>query len=1431
MYWRKKSFGIAATLLMVASLVTPSVSQATTKGNVHESLRDTVQLAEEKLNDRLLKQFKDDDTVTFLVKFRDKADAMEVASEAQASAQKQDLSPQKATFVQRSAVIAELKETATVSQQDVRAFVEAEKEKGTVKDFRSYHIVNGMAVTAPKTIAEKIATFSEVEKILPNEERQLHETVVEDVDVPESTIENVEWNIERVGAPDVWDMGIDGAGVVVASIDTGVQWDHPALKEKYRGYDTASGEVNHDFNFFDSTSAGREEAYDDQGHGTHVTGTMVGSEPNGANQVGVAPGAKWIAVKAFGPTGGATDQDLLNAAEWILAPTDSEGNARADLAPDIVNNSWGGGSGLDEWYRDVVINWRAAEIFPEFSAGNGSPSPGSISVPANYPESFATGATDVNDAIANFSLRGPSPYGELKPNISAPGVNIRSAVPGSRYEGGWNGTSMSGPAVSGVAALVKQANASLTVDDLEEVLTSTATPLTDNQYPEAPNHAYGHGLVNAYEAVTAVADGIGIVQGHVLEEGEDVEPPTYEHESPAETYAGMDLDLEISVADNIAITSVVLVYTDEEGNEQTESAERVSGNYQSGNYRATVPGEAVTGESFTYHWVVTDYGNNEVVSEDFTVAVSPGITIGYTQDFETNPTGWTSFGEQNSWAWGEPTSGPGAAASGDNVYATNLGGNYDNNMNATLVMPPIDLPEGNAYLQFKRWYDLENNYDYGHVFISTDRESWTQLARMNGTTSGWESAEVDLSDYSGQRVYIGFNLTSDFSIVRSGLYIDDVALVDTSRGPSTSLRGEDKNKRADVARHHLGITKATVDPDKIVPALDKEKDAPVDKGAHPFALPVGAQVSVVETGRSTNTNPANGSYSLSHAAGDYTLKAEAYGYEPAEQPVEIVDGETTEVNFMLQKMGQYAINGQVVDAETGDAIEGATVSVVEDANIAPRETGEDGTFNLTADEGVYTLSVVAPGYERQTVEVDLTENVDLTIELSPTETIPADEIGYDDGTPENARAFYESGNGWAVKMSLAEGKSSALVTDGLFRFWDTEWPVPGGTDFAVEVWDANGTNGLPGEKLAGPFEAEALRDGSWTTVDLSEHEIEVSGDFYMVYIQTAAHPNAPGLATDENGPLSERSYQYIDEEWSQTPEYEGNYMIRARVSYEDAGPLEAPVLTSPAEDVLTNDPALTVKGTTDPETTIKLENNGEAVDTVEADEEGLFEIPMTLSEGANELKAIAIVNGNAAATSDVITVTLDTEAPDLTIDSPQDGEKSNRETVVVEGTVSDANLDYVEVNGQRANVTDGNYSKRILVENGQNDITVVARDLAGNEATKHVTIDVQYDAPVIENLTPTEDKVLNAGETVKIEFDSEPGLSASFIIHLPLTNITSTNATALPMAETAPGKYVGYYTATSNVVADGAVIEVKAADSYGNESRQEATGKLFINVE
>lgn len=430
----------------------------------------------------------------------------------------------------------------------------------------------------------------------------------------------------------------------------------------------------------------------------------------------------------------------------------------------------------------MVQNWRAAEIFPEFSAGNTTLSnpggPGSIANPANYPESFATGATDINNRLASFSLQGPSPYpGDMKPDISAPGVNIRSSVPGSGYEGGWNGTSMAGPHISAVVALLKQANASLTVEQIEEIITTTATPLTDGTFPSSPNFGYGYGLVNAYLAVSSVATGLGKIKGQVAKDGVDEVAPTFEHTAPSEMYAGMDLPLSISVQDNVSISSVVLQYENQAGEWVSVAATQTSGTYKEGTYEAVIPGEEIAVPSVSYRWQVVDFGQNDVTTDVYEVSVKPGISVGYFQDFESNPVGWFSYGAENSWQWGTPTSGPNSAYSGEKVYATNLSGTYASRANMTLVMPPIDLPaEGPTYLQYMNWYNLERNWDFGHVFVSTDMENWTQLRRITDISSGWQSAEVDLSAYAGQRIYIGFNVTTDGSVVRDGWYIDDVRL-------------------------------------------------------------------------------------------------------------------------------------------------------------------------------------------------------------------------------------------------------------------------------------------------------------------------------------------------------------------------------------------------------------------------------------------------------------------------------------------------------------------------------------------------------------------------------------------------------------------------------------------------------------------------------
>lgn len=464
--------------------------------------------------------FDENEYVHVLIKLKEQVDTDKVAQNAIARLSVQSIAAFNKKIV-RSAVVDALRDMASDTQGPLLAYLNAEKDAGNVLEIDSFYIVNIIHAYAKESVVDNLAQRLEVEQILPSRWIEREQAQVSDRLV-ETSGNGEQWNLERIGAYEVWDTyKLDGTGVVVGIIDTGTHFEHEALKEKWRGYN-ANGNHNPVFNWFDAV-AGKSMPYDindaSDCHGTHVTGTILGGHPETNNLIGVAPGAKWIAAKALDVEGG-YDYWLLAAGQYMLAPTDASGNPRPDMAPDIINNSWGGSAGKNEWYRDMVKAWRAAQILPVFSAGNtsGGSAPGSVCNPANYPESFAVAATDSNNLRASFSNQGPGPYeGDIKPDLSAPGVYIRSSVIGG-YSDAWSGTSMAAPHVAGVAALLLQADSTLSVDQMEKILLDTATPLYDSQYFSSPNYGYGAGLVNALEAVKAVVQGYGTITGQVLSE-------------------------------------------------------------------------------------------------------------------------------------------------------------------------------------------------------------------------------------------------------------------------------------------------------------------------------------------------------------------------------------------------------------------------------------------------------------------------------------------------------------------------------------------------------------------------------------------------------------------------------------------------------------------------------------------------------------------------------------------------------------------------------------------------------------------------------------------------------------------------------------------------------------------------------------------------
>ncbi|MBT9260076.1 MAG: S8 family serine peptidase [Clostridiales bacterium] len=409
-------------------------------------------------------------------------------------------------------VLDALRQVARESQGEVLAYLDAHGIPYT-----SHYIVNGVTVKGAK--AQDIDALSQIPGVKGIYALGVHELPTPEPGSEEAKVQGVEWNISKIKADQVWALyGVKGENIVVANIDTGVDYQHPALKSQYRG-NLGNGQYDHNYNWWDPYGQYTAAPYDGNGHGTHTMGTMVGDD-GGSNQIGVAPKAKWIAARGCS-SNSCYDAQLLEAAEWILAPWDLTGNrdtADPSKRPHVVNNSWGGPGG-DPWYMDAVAAWRAAGIFPAFSAGNSGPSCGTAGSPGDYAISFASGATDINDNIASFSSRGPAAGGRIKPDVAAPGVNVRSSVPGGGYTS-YSGTSMASPHTAGTVALILSAAPQYVgdVSAVEVLLKETATGKADSQCGPAgpPNNVYGYGIINALAAVEAAAFS-GTLQGTVTD--------------------------------------------------------------------------------------------------------------------------------------------------------------------------------------------------------------------------------------------------------------------------------------------------------------------------------------------------------------------------------------------------------------------------------------------------------------------------------------------------------------------------------------------------------------------------------------------------------------------------------------------------------------------------------------------------------------------------------------------------------------------------------------------------------------------------------------------------------------------------------------------------------------------------------------------------
>lgn len=407
-------------------------------------------------------------------------------------------------------VLTTLKEVAATTQRPLIDFIDVwnyTHPNNITNLVTRFHIINAIRIEASADFLEQLAYFSQVEFIMSASKYNVHGihpiSMIED---NSRSVGGIEPGLELIGAPFMWNLGYTGLNRKLYTVDTGVWPIHPAIADNWAGNHLP---VNQVWYGFDSEQPGDKP----NAHGTHVTGTVLGMDPNTNDTIGVAFNAHFIATDPI--VQDAADIKplpvILESFQFALNPDGDE--STSDDVPDVICNSWGIGDSIAEglctapFIVDLYAALDLAGIAVEHSAGNEGPTEGSISLPQYVTldslNIFTVGALDAanpNYTIASFSSRGPTSCDvqdswKIKPEVSAPGVNVRSSVQFDQYAL-YSGTSMAGPHVAGAVLLLKEAFPYLSGRDILNALYQSAIDLGQ----EGEDNTYGRGLINLENA-------------------------------------------------------------------------------------------------------------------------------------------------------------------------------------------------------------------------------------------------------------------------------------------------------------------------------------------------------------------------------------------------------------------------------------------------------------------------------------------------------------------------------------------------------------------------------------------------------------------------------------------------------------------------------------------------------------------------------------------------------------------------------------------------------------------------------------------------------------------------------------------------------------------------------------------------------------------
>lgn len=955
-------------------------------------------------------------------------------------------------------------------------------------------------------------------------------------------------NLDWVQADEVWAQGYTGTGAVVGVIDSGVRYDHEALVTQYRG--NLGGSFDHNYSWLDPEGnspfpAPASNALDDQ-HGTHVAGTIVGDDfdANEAtrDRVGMAPGAKWIACQGF-PASGSVDAALLGCGDFMLAPTDLSGsNPDPDRRPMAVNNSWGDcdPGTADTYYRDVVDSWNAAGVIPVFAAGNASncgysspPGLATVGSPGSYADVFTIGSTgNSNGLYAPHSNWGPTNainlglpdfpdangYPQLKPNVVAPGVNIRSTIGTGTTtydQAGWTGTSMSTPHVVGLMALMFDAADCLVGEygTVGTLIQQTARPIDYASGTTGgaaapgvgnfPNYATGWGEIDALDAVTAAIEECGdqgFVSGTVTAAGSGT------------PVAGALV--EIFVDENVRIYATT---TDAQG----VYTRRVPVTVAPDTYTVRVSRYGFLGASASGVTVALE----QTTDQDFVLDVADQYTVsGFVRD---SATGWPLHariaiaGYPDSPVWSDPVTG---------AYSVELAEGIEYAFTVTASIPgyTVDTADigplaANTAQDFALDPDLAACTAPGYVLASplltenfeaagppeTPPIGWTASTLAIGTTPGWRFGTSLGSAFHPIPPHTRYAATNDDDNNQNGTQDYLISPVfDLSAAPNSVLRFD---SRLSGEYGTTGEVQGSTD------------------GGTTWTVVIGSPPAEGEAGGwSTQTMSLAGLGGSAQArlrfhSNDNGSWADGWAVDD----ISVVPGCITPASGGL-------VTGRVVDENTGEGLNGARVEVDGGATVITFATADpsigDGFYAVFAAPGSADVDASAgpslpQGYGTDSATVAVVDEQNTLLDLE----LPAARLAV---TPAGGpTATLPLGQTQATGFSLSNQGSLpadyALVSAGLVEDFEDAFPPAGWSvidDGSDCPWDTNANYGLPnhagGDGLAATVSSDAC--GLGTTADTSlispvfslAFSTQASLDFVLAYRHLGSSRFDVDISTD-----------------------------------------------------------------------------------------------------------------------------------------------------------------------------------------------------------------------------------------------------------------------------------------------------------------------------